>query len=319
MNRPDFKPDGTKGDQVQPGHSPMTNAPATRLNALGYHELVDKPGEAELADYYAKKYYQQSIRTHRPSYSPEELLYRNNKIAQKLRTLTHLRDTPLPHKPCFLDIGAGEGFAMDFFRQNGWDVVGLDYSSHGLQTHHPHLTEALVVGDIQSSIEQLADQGRTFDAILLDNVLEHVLDPARLLQRIRRLMTHDTVLIIEVPNDFSVFQTHLLDNNRIDRPFWIVSPDHISYFNRQGLINLLQSEGFADLKILSDFPIDLFLFNDNTNYVMNKDVGKSCHAARLAVENLLHGLPMEDTDRLYEAMAQAGIGRQLIGYFRTSM
>ena len=102
----------------------------TRLNAFGYYELIDKPSEAMLAHYYATKYYQQSIRTHRPTYSPEERQYRANKIEQKLRSLTGLRETPLPRKASFLDIGAGEAFAMDFFHQKGWNVVGLDYSAH---------------------------------------------------------------------------------------------------------------------------------------------------------------------------------------------
>lgn len=318
MNLPDVTPQGTEKapQQTGPDGSDSPTRPATRLNVLGYRELVDTPDEAELADYYARKYYQQSIRTHRPTYSAEELLYRSNKIEQKLQTLTLLRDSPLPQQAGFLDIGAGEGFAMDFFHLRGWEVVGLDYSAHGCQTHHPHLSGSLVVGDIQQSIETLIAEGRQFDAILLDNVLEHVLDPARLVARIAKLMSPSSILTIEVPNDFSLFQNYLLEKQVIDQPFWIVSPDHISYFNRQGLINLLKSEGYTDLKILSDFPIDLFLFNEHTNYAMDKQVGKSCHAARLAIENLLHTLPMEGTNRLYESMAEIGIGRQLIGYFR---
>ena len=289
---------------------------ATRLTEFGYFELVDKPSEAELADYYAKKYYQQSIRTHRPSYSPEERQYRSNKIEQKLNALTAFRETPLPPRPSFLDIGAGEGFAMDFFQRQGWDVIGVDYSAHGCQSHHPHLLGALIVGEIERSIEDLSAAGRTFDAILLDNVLEHVPDPARLVARIAPLLSPDAILMIEVPNDFSVFQTYLLEKGKIDHPFWVVTPDHISYFDRQGLINLMASEGYSNVKILGDFPIDLFLFNENTNYVSKKDVGKSCHSARIEIENLLHALPSDRTQRFYEAMAEIGIGRQLIGFFR---
>ena len=295
---------------------PIAQPANVRRSEFGYYELGNKPTPDELGDYYAKKYYQQQIRTHESRYSDEELRFRRNKLDQKLRVIRSLRSKPLPASPAFLDVGAGEGFAMAYFDSEGWDVTGLDYSSHGCQTHHPQLLERLITGDLQASVDALAAEGRRFDAILLDNVLEHLLDPARLLRSLAPLMAPDAVLVIEVPNDFSAFQQHLLEQKKIDRPFWVVAPDHISYFNRDGLARLAQACGFAERSVSADFPIDLFLFNENTNYVANGAVGKSCHAVRVEVENLLHALSPEATIRMYQAMAELGIGRQVAGYYQ---
>jgi 2-polyprenyl-3-methyl-5-hydroxy-6-metoxy-1,4-benzoquinol methylase len=292
---------------------PMANV---RQNDFGYYELAEKPTLEALGEYYAKKYYQQQIRIHQSTYSEEELTFRRNKLDQKLRVIRSLRHSPLPAVPAFLDIGAGEGFAMQFFTSQGWTVTGLDFSAHGCQTHHPELIDRLTTGDLQASVDGLASQNSRFDVILLDNVLEHVLDPAHLLRSIKPLMADDAVLVIEVPNDFSALQQHLLEKKKIDRPFWVVAPDHISYFNRKGLSHLARDCGYDERSVSADFPIDLFLFNEHTNYVTNGQVGKSCHAARVEVENLLHALSPEATIKMYQAMAELGIGRQLTGYYQ---
>lgn len=299
--------------QPRPLPQPMANV---RQSDFGYYELAEKPTPEVLGEYYAKKYYQQQIRTHQPSYNDEELTFRRNKLEQKLRVIRSLRHSPLPAAPAFLDIGAGEGFAMQFFASQGWKVTGLDYSAHGCQTHHPELIDQLITGDLQASVAMLSSQSSHFDFILLDNVLEHLLDPVRLLRSVVPLMADDAVLVIEVPNDFSAFQQHLLEQNKIDRPFWVVAPDHISYFNREGLSRLAQHCGYEERSVSADFPIDLFLFNENTNYVNNREVGKACHAARVEVENLLHALSPDATVKMYQAMAELGIGRQVTGYYQ---
>jgi 2-polyprenyl-3-methyl-5-hydroxy-6-metoxy-1,4-benzoquinol methylase len=298
---------------LQPTTQPSINV---HRSDHGYFELSEKPTQDELGEYYAKKYYQQQIRTHESKYGDDELAFRRNKLDQKLRVIKGLYKNPLPASPAFLDIGAGEGFAMDFFANQGWQVTGLDYSAHGCKTHHPQLMDHLIIGDLQMSVNNLAEEGRRFDAILLDNVLEHLLEPAHLLRSLAPLLSDDGVLVIEVPNDFSAFQQYLLEQRKIDRPFWVVSPDHISYFNRDGLARLASTCGFKEYSVSADFPIDLFLFNEHTNYVSNGAVGKSCHAARVEVENLLHSLSPDATVRMYQAMAELGIGRQLIGYFK---
>ena len=113
-------------------------------------------------------------------------------------------------------------------------------------------------------------------------------------------------------------QTHLLEQGRIPRPFWVASPDHISYFNADGLNALLAHHGFALQTMLADFPIDLFLFNDKTNYVTDATAGKGCHQARIEIENLMHAQNAQATLDMYAAMAKLGVGRQIMGVYQIS-
>ena len=289
---------------------------SVRKNHFGFYELVEKPSPSELKQYYAEKYYQDSSSSYERQYATDEVEYFKNKLQQKYLAALKLLQGTEKESLRFLDVGAGEGWALSFFKTKGCECTGLDYSNFGCKSHNPDCLEDLVVGDIYENLEKLLQQNRRFDLILLDNVLEHVLDPLALLESLRGLADDHCLLIIEVPNDFSHLQNYLLEGNYIPEPFWVVRPDHISYFNREGLIAIGQEAGWLSKYELGDFPIDFNLFNEATNYVKNKAVGKSCHSARVAIENLLHAVSPEKTNEFYHAMAQLDMGRQIIGFFQ---
>ncbi|WFP50630.1 class I SAM-dependent methyltransferase [Methylomonas sp. EFPC3] len=287
-------------------------AAQVKQNKHGYYELVDKPTQADLQAYYAEKYYQAAAGSYEVTYSESEITYFNNKIAQKfLAAQSHLV-FPVNRAAKFLDVGAGEGWALKFFADSGWDCIGLDYSDFGCAAHNPGILEYLVAGDIYQSLRGLISDQRRFDLILLDNVLEHVLEPSALLVELRDLLEPNGVLMIEVPNDFSILQAHLMEFGHIDQPFWVVSPDHISYFGPDSLASLVKSAGLDVKMLMTDFPIDLALANPLTNYVRDRSVGKACHKARVEIENLLHAISPEKTNTLYQALADLGLGREVI-------
>lgn len=281
---------------------------------LGYYSLKTIPTQEELEDYYEKKYYQQSRSTYEKKYSSEEKLYLLNQLELKNKILDiYLKNNNNEKK--FLDVGCGEGWALSFFKKLNWSVKGLDYSNFGCRQHNPDCVQDIIVGDIFKNLRCLIDNQEKFDVILLDNVLEHVIDPISMLQDLKSISNENTILIIEVPNDFSVLQQYLRDKGKIDNDFWVVSPDHLSYFNKESLANLCNFSGWEQLKVIGDYPIDINLFNINTNYVKNKSVGKSCYHAKIEVDNLLHTISIEKKINLYETLADMGLGRQIISFF----
>ena len=217
----------------------------------------------------------------------------------------------------FLDVGCGEGWALDYFQRQGWDVLGLDFSSFSLEQFHPGLRGRLRAGDLYNSLQELIAEDQKFDVLWLDNVLEHVLDPAELLRRCRALTHPGGVLMVDVPNDFSPLQQHLLAAGHIDRPFWVALPDHLSYFGAAGLRNLAAATGWRTARTFGDQPIDLNLFNPATNYVMDRSLGKAAHQSRLEQDNfLLRTAPLPAVAAYYEALAGVGLGRSVVAFLQ---
>ena len=294
----------------------MTIPDSLRLNEYGFYEVIEKPSPAELSDYYARRYYQEGLTTYQAAYPPEELEHIEGKLRLRHWVLEQLRGAAAP-APSFLDIGCGEGWALAFFNQLGWDVLGLDYSTFSVERFQPALRDRLRPGDLYEQLAALQAEGQQFDVLWLDNVLEHVPDPAELLRRCRALVRPNGVLLVEVPNDFSALQKHLLEAGHIDRPFWIALPDHLSYFGAEGLRNLAAATGWRTARLLGDQPIDLNLFNPATNYVMDRTAGKAAHQSRLEQDNfLLRTAPLPAVAAYYEALAGVGLGRSLVAFLQ---
>ncbi|GAC1590421.1 MAG: hypothetical protein NVS3B25_08890 [Hymenobacter sp.] len=317
------------------------------LNEYGFYEIQPKPTPQALRDYYAQRYYQENLTTYLAAYPPEELEHLEGKlrlrhyVAEQLRhagasisspasppaagdasgqtgvVSTAVAFSEATTRGSFLDIGCGEGWALDYFQRQGWDVLGLDFSSYSLERFHPALRDRLRPGDLYEGLQTLIAEGRSFDVLWLDNVLEHVLDPADLLRRCRALVAPRGVLVVDVPNDFSDLQQHLLESGHIDRPFWVVLPDHLSYFTQPGLRNLARATGWHTSKVIGDQPIDLNLLNPNTNYVMNRELGKFAHLARLEQDNfLLRTAPLSAVAAYYEGLAGVGLGRSIVAFLQ---
>ena len=296
----------------------MTPPDTIRQNEFGFYEIRDKPTPEALRDYYARRYYQENRSSYQPAYSEAEREHIEGKLCLRhwvLAQLLNLGETTAART--FLDVGCGEGWALDYFQRQGWEVLGLDFSSFSLEQFHPGLRGRLRAGDLYDGLQELIAEGRQFDVLWLDNVLEHVVDPAELLRRCHALTRPGGVLLVDVPNDFSPLQQHLLAAGHIDRPFWVALPDHLSYFGPEGLRNLAVATGWRTARLLGDQPIDLNLFNPATNYVRDKSLGKAAHQARLEQDNfLLRTAPLPAVAAYYEAMAAVGLGRSLVAFLQ---
>ena len=280
----------------------------------GYYAVENPPSESELSDYYAKKYYQEARGSYEIEYDAEEISYINNKIEQRAYILD--KHIPTNGTRTFLDIGCGEGWALNFFKQKGWVVLGLDYSSFGCEKFNPNCMENLISGNVYDGINKLIAEGRKFDVVWVDNVLEHVINPEAIIQDFKKIINPNGILVIEVPNDFSIVQNHAFAKGNIDKQYWVVIPDHLSYFSKESLENLLNGNGWQSITCLADYPIDWNLLNPNSNYIQKKEVGKSCHRERIAFENLIHTLPVEKVNSFYQALGDIGLGRLITGFFR---
>lgn len=289
--------------------------PRLRKHPLGYWEIENKPTSEELQKYYAEKYYQEGKGSYELEYSNDELLYFNAKIEQRWTVLQrHL--SPVTGKPRLLDVGCGEGYALAFFRKQGWSVNGLDFSSAGVASKNPDCLDALVTGDIFALLNAEVGAGKTYDVVWLQNVLEHVLDPLDLLKSLRTLVAPGGLAVVTVPNDCSITQRAALAAQHVDSAFWVAPPDHLTYFDSHSLANTTQQSGWQCVEMLGDFPVDWFLFHPASNYVRDRSVGKAAHKARVQIENLINEQPIDDVIQFWSAAAKLGLGRDITAFLR---
>lgn len=293
----------------------MSSNPQILKTKYGYYKLKNIPSDSELSEYYKNKYYQNAKGAYEFNYSKEEVEFFKNKLNEKIYIIDKYLEENKSKK--FLDLGCGEGWALDFFKKRNWDVLGLDYSDEGLKKFNPNCIKYLIKGDIYENLNHLIKKNREFNVINLSHVFEHVVDPISLLEKIKIILKKNGILIITVPNDFSLIQNYCYVKKKVKQRFWIAPPDHISYFSRKSLKNLLSSKNFIELKSISDYPIDLNLLNINSNYIEKRSIGKSCYFEKIEFENLLH--KTNSLDKIvdyYSKQVDLGIGRSITSFFK---
>ena len=278
----------------------------------GFYHYLPLPTEEELRQYYADKYYQHGVGSYSISYCEEEIEYFKLKARLIYKKVSMLMD--MKKKRSFIDIGCGEGWVLNEFEKKGNTVLGVDFSRYGVEKFHPHLLSFFEQGNIYDLLENMIEKGSRFDILMLANVIEHVIDPETLLQKIKGIMFPESLLIIIAPNDFSRLQELLIEKKKISRKFWLAYPDHLSYFNKESMGYFLSAQEFELKAVVAENPVDLNLLNDNSNYIEDPEKGKATHMFRVLADNFLAD---NDTDKLlqiYEILGSMGIGRDLNYY-----
>lgn len=285
--------------------------------SYGFYQVSPMPSEEELQEYYRETYFQQAApgkSVYSQEYDEDERYFTQSKLQQKLIMIQENR--PRAEGDTFLDLGCGEGFAMQFFHDQGYKVEGVDFSRYAMEHHNPDMLPFLRQGDLLPICDEMIQEGRQFGVVHISNLLEHVRSPEDVLTRCAALMEADGLLIIRVPNDFNPLQKFLLDHQMIHTKKWIVPPEHLSYFNMESLVNVCEAFGLQKQALYGDQFIEFFAFHEDNNYYDEPEKGHKCHVARLALEKLLHEVSPTKLLALEKAMADMGLGRDIIGVFK---
>lgn len=278
-------------------------------NKLGYYEVSNKPSEDELSKYYSEILYQKpetQTSSYSITYSDEELIFIENKSKKIYDIVKDVQNKRL------LDVGAGEGYVSRFFLDLDYQIKALDYSEHAVKNHNPAVEPYFIKGDVFKNLDTIIKSNEKYGIIILNNVIEHVLDPKLILEKIHNILDIDGILVITAPNDFSKLQEHLLKKKYINEMNWLAPPMHLSYFTLESLSNLVENCNYSVFNYYAEYPIDFDLLVEHTNYVKDKNVGKESHLKRLRVDNFLCSQSINKTNEYYKKLAELNCGRDIV-------
>ncbi len=279
------------------------------VQAEGWRRITPSPGAEELRAFYAGEYFQASHGTYAQAYSETELAHRSLLARLLLAAIGEGRGGASGGK--LLEIGCGEGWFLSAADAAGYQVQGIDFSQEGLSRFHPQFLDRAQFGDAFEILDGLIEARAQADAVVMEHVLEHVIDPEALLARLPRLLSPGGVVAITVPNDFSPLQLAAKAAGVIERDFWLAPPQHLNYFNAANLPPLLERMGFAVKVGYASFPVDWFLMHPGSNYVADPAAGKGAHHARLAIDLVLAEQGMDAYLGLAKALFACNAGRSL--------
>ncbi|WP_439623516.1 methyltransferase domain-containing protein [Gemmata sp.] len=143
-----------------------------------------------------------------------------------------------------LDVGCGEGHFAALVARNGNRVVGIDLLESAARAGAMDLyVSADLDGGLAGAERALGD--RAFDLVLLQDVLEHLRSPERMLEDCKRYCKPHGRVIVSVPNVANVtVRLGLLFGRFEYRPRGILDRTHLRFFTRKTARQLLEGAGY---------------------------------------------------------------------------
>jgi SAM-dependent methyltransferase len=197
--------------------------------------LNPRPDTSELAKIYP------------PEYNPFHFHKIRNPIVRCGRRLTQKRKLNairklLPEDANVLDVGCGSGDLLKLMAEFGsksWRLVGNDLNQKSLKT-----IAQLGIGTIPGRFEEV-DVGMQFDLIVLNQTIEHLEEPAKVIRKAADVLRPGGVLFIETPCIMGV------DAKLFRRRYWggYHIPRHWSLFSPTSMSALLRANGFDTVTI----------------------------------------------------------------------
>jgi len=149
-----------------------------------------------------------------------------------------------------LDIGANAGYFLNAMRNNGWDVDGFELSKEMIEYAKDQFSLSLEQGDFFT----LNEKSKTYDAISMWHVLEHLPQPNNIISGVAEQLSKGGLFACAIPNVESLAARVCKDRWR-----WLSPPVHLHHLTKSGLTQLCNEHG---LKLVYWHSVDNFASND---------------------------------------------------------
>ena len=211
------------GSQLVATTTRYGSAPAdiVRCESCGHMQVAQFPTEAQLDEAYAE--------VTEAAYLDQESGQRATAARALERIERHV------HRGRLCDLGCWVGFLVSEAERRGWEAWGVEPSEFASEFARDRL--GLRVQEATLASADLPEGA--FDAVVLDDVIEHLPNPGEALERVRALLSGDGVLHMTLPDAGSRVARVL------GARWWSVIPTHVQYFTRRSLAELLTRHGFT--------------------------------------------------------------------------
>jgi 2-polyprenyl-3-methyl-5-hydroxy-6-metoxy-1,4-benzoquinol methylase len=141
-----------------------------------------------------------------------------------------------------LDVGCGAGLLGRLLRERGHHVTGLELVPEAADEARKWL-DRVVTADVEAGLPFAAEP---FDAIVFADLLEHLVDPWRVVREAASLLTPGGVVVASVPNVQNLDVLRRLVRGRWDyRERGILDRGHLRFFTLSTVRDLFAQAGLS--------------------------------------------------------------------------
>ena len=162
-----------------------------------------------------------------------------------------------------LDVGCGSGsFGAILRKRNGCEVWGVESNAGTISSAEQNI-DKVFHGYFGPELRLPPD---TFDCIIFNDVLEHMVDPASALTLAKSLLSRGGSVVASIPNigHFPTVWNLVVRGEWEYKEYGILDKTHLRFFTRQSIARLFREAGFTIQQIDGINPFYCLESNDPT-------------------------------------------------------
>ncbi len=144
-----------------------------------------------------------------------------------------------------LDVGCGAGSFGAALRKDhpDWRICGVELFEDEAARAREHYTEVWA-GDVHIILDQI--QGREFDLIVFNDLLEHLVDPGRALVQCRTLLARGGHVLASIPNMrfWPALSDLVFKGDWRYRDAGVMDSTHLRFFTKRSMIRMFENSGY---------------------------------------------------------------------------
>ncbi|MRR54707.1 MAG: class I SAM-dependent methyltransferase [Deltaproteobacteria bacterium] len=152
-----------------------------------------------------------------------------------------------------LDVGSGRGELLYVAKQLGWFAEGVETSEEFAA--HSRVKYGISVQNCK--LHAARYDAESFDVITLRMVVEHLNEPDDILEEINRVLKHNGLLWISMPNEMSLYNRmgnlyfKLQGKNWVTQLSPTFAPYHVQGFTKKSIKVMLSASGFEVEQVIT--------------------------------------------------------------------
>lgn len=227
-----------------------------RCPQCGLVSTLPYPTEKQIISHYHKKFQAGNYLLLR-RYAQDYLkIYQD--MAHRLNIYLQNHDQTLK-KAKLLDVGTFTGEFLEAASSLGADVYGTELQQEAVQIAQKKFPGKVTTANVLNT----RFPNKNFDVITLLGLIEHVVNPDKLLRRVTKLLKSGGVIMLQTPNSGSLL-AHAMGK------YWppYAPVEHIHLFSRQSLEMLLAKNGFTNIifqKHIKKLPLN-YVYQNMQNF-----------------------------------------------------
>jgi len=152
-----------------------------------------------------------------------------------------------------LEIGAGAGDTLLYAKENGFanNIYGVELCKIENSNQDNKIFSDFIIGNIETI--DLPFEDSQFDVILCGDVLEHLINPYKTLESLKKYLKPNGVIIASIPNirEFKTMKKIFFQGDFRYEDSGILDRTHLRFFCKKNIIELFEEQNFNIIDIVS--------------------------------------------------------------------